>query len=181
MLTALELLAGDGGLIPEQTWDATDIPDRELFFGRPAGSAMPLVWAHAEYVKLRRSLRDGRVFDLPPQTVQRYLMEKVESPYVIWRFNHKIRSMLAGKTLRIETNAPGIAHWSADNWATIVDTRTTDSGLGIYFADLPTAHIPRSTAVQFTLFWPDAGRWEGVNYTVIVESDNIPPETRSPA
>jgi glucoamylase len=26
---------------------------------------MPLVWAHAEYVKLARSLRDGRVFDTP--------------------------------------------------------------------------------------------------------------------
>mgnify|MGYP000312505887 CR=1 FL=1 len=33
--------------------------------------AMPLVWAHAEYVKLLRSLRDGQVFDMPPQGVQR--------------------------------------------------------------------------------------------------------------
>jgi len=46
-----------------------------LYFGHPSGSAMPLVWAHAEYLKLQRSLRDGRVFDLPPQTVQRYLKE----------------------------------------------------------------------------------------------------------
>ncbi len=47
--------------------------ERELYFGRPSGSAMPLVWAHAEYIKLRRSLRDGRVFDMPPQTVDRYI------------------------------------------------------------------------------------------------------------
>jgi len=34
------------------------------------------VWAHAEYLKLCRSLRDGQVFDRPPQTVQRYLGNK---------------------------------------------------------------------------------------------------------
>ena len=66
LLRRLEAFANDGGLIPEQVWDAPDVPERELFFGRPSGSAMPLVWAHAEYVKLRRSLRDGRVFDMPP-------------------------------------------------------------------------------------------------------------------
>jgi hypothetical protein len=38
---------------------------------------MPLVWTHAEYLKLRRSLHDGRLFDLPPQAVQRYLVDKM--------------------------------------------------------------------------------------------------------
>jgi glucoamylase len=78
----LRVMAGQtspGGLIPEQVWDAADIPERELFNGHPSGSAMPLVWAHAEYVKLLRSLKDGRVFDMLPQTVQRYQVEKVAS------------------------------------------------------------------------------------------------------
>ena len=97
LLAALESFANEGGLISEQVWDSPDIPERGLHFGRPSGSAMPLVWAHAEYLKLRRSLRDGRVFDLPPQTVQRYLTEKTVSPRMVWRFNHKIRSMPAGK------------------------------------------------------------------------------------
>ena len=59
------------GLIPEQVWDSDDIPERELFRGKASGSAMPLVWAHAEHVKLLRSLKDGRVFDMPPEPVQR--------------------------------------------------------------------------------------------------------------
>lgn len=72
---ALEAIAGESGLLPEQVWDAADIPARELFAGRAAGSAMPLVWAHAEYLKLCRSLVDGAVFDRPPQTVRRYLVD----------------------------------------------------------------------------------------------------------
>jgi glucoamylase len=37
-------------MIPEQVWDAPDIPERFLFNGYPTGSGMPLVWAHSEYI-----------------------------------------------------------------------------------------------------------------------------------
>ena len=62
---AMETLAGDSGLLAEQIWDSADISERELYLGHASGSAMPLVWAHAEYLKLCRSLRDGEVFDRP--------------------------------------------------------------------------------------------------------------------
>jgi glucoamylase len=58
-------LAGPTGMLPEQTWDAADIPRRGLAFGQPTHSAAPLGWAHAEYAKLCRSLAEGRVWDLP--------------------------------------------------------------------------------------------------------------------
>ena len=77
LLTMMEnCTIGQSRLLPEQVWDADDIPSLELFRGKPTGSACPLVWAHSEYVKLRRSLRDGKIFDQPPQTVQRYQVEK---------------------------------------------------------------------------------------------------------
>ena len=74
-------------MIPEQVWDADDIPEKRLFKGRPSGSAAPLAWAHAEYLKILRSLRDGAVFDLPPQTTRRYLEQEITSDRVIWRFD----------------------------------------------------------------------------------------------
>ncbi|GFE61760.1 glucan 1,4-alpha-glucosidase [Geobacter sp. AOG2] len=168
--TALESFAGEEGLLPEQIWDVPDLPERELFFGRPSGSAMPLVWAHAEYLKLLRSLHDGRVFDLPPQTVQRYLVDKTGSPYAVWRFNHKIRSLPAGKILRIETLAPAVIHWSDDDWNTAHDTATLDTGLAIHVADLATTLIPEGKQLKFTIYWPDAHHWEGVDFTVAVGS-----------
>ena len=73
MVAAMEGFANESGLIPEQVWDSPDIPEQQLYFGRPSGSAMPLVWAHAEYLKLRRSLEDGSVFDMPTHTVARYV------------------------------------------------------------------------------------------------------------
>ena len=131
---------------------------------------MPLVWAHAEYLKLRRSLRDGRLFDLPPQTVQRYLTGKTISPRMVWRFNHKIRSLPTGKILRIETIAPAVIHWSADDWHTVQDVTTHDVGLGIDIADLTTQALPERKQVKFTFYWPDAGHWECADFSVRVGS-----------
>ena len=72
LLRTVSTLTSAGGFLPEQVWDADDMPARELFRGKPSGSAMPLVWAHAEDIKLRRSLADGAVFDMPPLARARY-------------------------------------------------------------------------------------------------------------
>jgi glucoamylase len=168
---AMEAFAGEGGLISEQVWDQPDIPERELYFGRPSGSAMPLVWAHAEYLKLQRSLQDGRVFDLPPQTVKRYLVEKTVTPRRIWRFNHKIKSMPPGKLLRVETLAPAIIHWSGDDWKTVNDVKTTDTSLGIHYADLSTAALQEGNQVHFTFYWPQADHWEKKDFFVTFVAD----------
>jgi glucoamylase len=168
LLAAMESFAGEGGLIPEQIWDSPDIPERELYFGRPSGSAMPLVWAHAEYLKLRRSLRDGRIFDRPPQTVKRYLTDKTVSPRMNWRFNHKIRSLPAGKLLRVEVMAPVVIHWSADDWKTAHDVTANDVGLGIHIVDLQTTELPVGKQIKFTFYWPETKRWEGKDFIIHV-------------
>lgn len=168
LLIALEGFTGEGGLLPEQVWDAPDLPERELFFGRPSGSAMPLVWAHAEYLKLVRSLAEERVFDQPPQPVARYVAGTSPAVFVAWRFNHKIRTLPAGKWLRVETLAPATVHWSGDDWRTVTDTVTQDSGLGVYYADLPTSGLAVGGTIRFTFWWPEAGRWEGRDFAVCV-------------
>ena len=160
---------GHSRLLPEQVWDANDIPALELFRGKPTGSACPLVWAHSEYVKLRRSLRDGKIFDQPPQTVQRYLVEKPVRQVFGWRFNNKARSVPRNKKLRIVLLTPALVHWSIDDWNTPHDTNTRDTGLGIYTLDLPTASLPVGSRVVFTFYWPQENRWEGMDYSVVVE------------
>jgi len=170
LLTALEnSTLGQSRLLPEQVWDMADIPDLELFRGKPSGSACPLVWAHSEYIKLRRSIRDGRIFDQPPQTVQRYLKEKHVRRIFGWRFNNKTRSVPRNNTLRIVLLSPAMVHWSIDNWETPHDTYTRDTGLGIHILDLPTASLPVGAQVIFTLYWKDESRWEGTDFRVIVE------------
>jgi glucoamylase len=173
LLKTMEAFANDGHLLSEQIWDSRDLPERELFFARPSGSAMPLVWAHAEYVKLRLSLNRGSVFDMPPQTVERYIEGRADSPHTAWRFNHKICSMPSGKILRIETQVKARVRWTTDNWRTLHDTSTDDTGLGLHVADLSTKDLRPGGKIVFTFYWPDADRWEGENYEIEIRRNDL--------
>ncbi|PWB69579.1 MAG: glucan 1,4-alpha-glucosidase [Anaerolineales bacterium] len=168
LLGTLQAFANAGGLIPEQTWDGKDIPERELFFGQPSGSAMPLVWAHAEYLKLCRSLADGRVFDMPPQTAKRYPLVERTSEFTLWAFNHKIRKLKQGKTLRLFLSAPARIRWSTDEWSHEKESDTHDSTLGIHIVDIPTHRLSVGTTIRFTIHWLKPEHWEGTDYIVEV-------------
>lgn len=151
LLYAMERFASEYGFLSEQIWEAPDIPEKELFFGKPSGSAMPLVWAHAEYVKLLRSLKEGRVFDTPDQTYNRYVLNGTIPEIYLWRSNAKRSTMPLGKTLRVETYQAGIVEWSDDGWQTSKQIETIETGLGIYYADLETKHLPAETMVRFKI------------------------------
>ena len=69
---------------------------RELAPGEPSGSAMPLVWAHAEYVKLLRSLADGAVFDMPPHAARRYPQGRQQARCRPWREDCPVAKIPAG-------------------------------------------------------------------------------------
>jgi len=169
LLDSMTAFSSGGGLLPEQIWDAGDILEKELFFGRPAGSAMPLVWAHAEYVKLCRSLADGVVFDMPPQTVKRYVEAQTGSTYAIWRFNHKRRTIPAGQILRLELLESATIRWSSDNWHTIQNIPTRDTGLGLHVADLDTSKLTSGIEVEFTLYRPDKDVEQEENFAVWID------------
>jgi glucoamylase len=165
----IEASANAGALLPEQLWDAEDIPDKGLEFGKPAGSAMPLVWAHGEYVKLLRSLRDGKVFDVPPQTYQRYVVEKQVGEYFSWRFNNKPTMLPKGKKLRVEALAPVTVHWTTDNWlSSKPDADSMDTGLGVYTADLDTTGLPSGALITLTFYWVESDKWEGTDFEIRV-------------
>ncbi len=168
LLRTMETLTSRGGLMPEQVWDDADIPERELVRGLPSGSAMPLVWAHAEHVKLCRSLADGAVFDMPPQPVRRYLTERRTPRCAIWRADLPIATIPHGRTLRIDLTGTATLHWSCDAWASTTDTALHDTGLGLHVAEIDTATLPPGTQILFT--WRDgaSGAWTGVNHAVTV-------------
>ncbi|MGH8745087.1 MAG: hypothetical protein ACREUK_01185, partial [Burkholderiales bacterium] len=108
-----------------------------------------------------------RLFDMPPQAYERYARRKTPSAHGFWRFNHKTRSFAAGRMLRIELLAQATVRWSDDDWRTVRDTATQDTGLGVHKVDLPTGRLVPGAVVRFTFFWHQAARWEGVDFEIL--------------
>jgi glucoamylase len=163
---AIENFASATGLLPEQVWDERDQPDSYMFLGRPTGSAMPLMWAHAEYVKLLRSVSDGHVFDVIPEVASRYLGDrKACQLFEIWKPNRQARVVKRGYTLRVQVPAPFRLHWTNDEWRTVRETPSGPIAVGIEFVDIPIT-AAQQAPIRFTFFWVESNAWEGRDYVV---------------
>lgn len=158
--------AGVGGLFPEQVWDSADLPHKRLYNGHSTGSAKPLVWAHAEYITLLRSIRDQKVFPMPPQTVERYLQKQHKSTYAIWAPHQQLKLLPNGKKLRIQLPKEAFVHWSFDKWKTAHTMDTQTNHLGVHYVDLPSEQLSGESQIDFTFFWKESQKWEGRDWTV---------------
>jgi glucoamylase len=163
----MEAFAGDQCLLAEQLWNAPDLdtPTINLLKGGTTGSSMPLAWAHAEYIKLVRSISDGQVFDRVQIVADRYLKKHTPSPLEIWNWNRQIPAIPRERTLRIQSAAKFDLHWSRDGWATVQDTNATATAVGIFYADIATDQHTKGP-IDFTFYWPDTAHWEGRDYEV---------------
>ena len=168
-IRAMEGFASDTGLLPEQSWDESDRPEIYMWRGRPTGSAMPLMWAHAEYIKLLRSTADGKVYDAIPEVAERYLGERgTRKRLEVWKQKRQARFMQPGEILRVQGDAPFTLHWSGDNWKSAQDTQSAQNALQIDYVDLPASATSSDTCIRFTFLWPEDARWEGQDYAVTV-------------
>ena len=170
-IRAMEAFATSTKLLPEQVWALPDLPKAHMFFGRPTGAAMPLAWAHAEYIQLVRSAVDGRVFGVIPEVAERYRNRRREQPLEIWKFNRQVRSMAAGGILRIQAAAPFRLRWTSDEWKRAHDTASTSIGTGHEYVDLR-LEPGQAAPMCFTFFWTIARRWEGRNFQVNIVSES---------
>jgi glucoamylase len=170
-LRAMVRMTGRGGLLPEQVWDSDPIPERRLFPGRPSGSAMPLVWAHAEYIKLHLSLAMGGIFDRPAAVSRHCDGKRPLRRTVSWSLGCPIQKVPAGLPFSILLPRPAIVHYGRYGWNDIRDLPTTPCGLGMHEAILPTQSDQPGTPYAFTVRWSD-GTWLGRDYSVTITEDS---------
>lgn len=167
IIETIENFTNAGGMLPEQIWDADDLPEKDMFRGGPTGAAMPLCWSHAEYLSLVHSRKNGVVFDLIEPAYQRYVKKKAKSQIEAWTLAHRLQRILPGKTLRVITDRPVKVLWSTDGWATTEPLEAMGSGLGCWFTDLPTASLSAGTAIRFSILFFDD--WEESDLEVKIQ------------
>jgi glucoamylase len=160
-LAAMSSMASPGGMIPEQVWDGAPIAARRLEPGRPTGSAMPLAWAHAEFIKLAVSHSLGRPVDRPEATWRRYGGRPPIAAHAFWFLHAPIDAVAAGARLAVALPGPATVHWGVDGWLSVADQPAEDSELGFFVAVLETSKLRAGQSVEFTIRWTTDGAWLG--------------------
>lgn len=167
-----EKFATCGQMMPEQIWDEAPLPERRLRPGHPAGSAVPLVWAHAEYLKLLRSAHDGRVFDCIEPVYRRYCEpdghKRARHRLEIYSRHRPVQSIECGSSLRILDERPFDVIWTCDGWQT--RQSTTSRGLGSVGFNADITPDKQSRELEWTLHFTDQNTWLGYNVKVKIEA-----------
>lgn len=84
-LHSMQKFGNDGLMIPEQVWDKKEVPEADsqfspnLSFGEGTGSATPLAWSMAQFIRLAVNLQEGRNLDTPDVVYERYVKNGVPS------------------------------------------------------------------------------------------------------
>lgn len=172
-LNAMIAMTGNGGMLPEQIWDKAEIPAHNLQPGKPTGSAMPLAWAHAEFVKLVFSYLEGEPIDRPHAIWQRYQGKRPHAKIAFWLQQAPVNRIQQGAQLYIGLHKPSLVRWGSNNWQNIRNLPTWDSGIGLHIAEIDTSKLAPGDNINFTYRRNGGGDgdgdWIGQNYIIEIE------------
>ena len=165
-LETMLAMAGRAGLLPEQVWDGDAIPAHELEPGKPTGSAMPLVWAHAEFLKLLAAREQGRPLERLDAVWQRYRGHQPTARTCFWREQVPFETLPAERSLVIESDEPFRLHFGFDGWGRVADRAASPLGLGMRGVRIDAAQLVGAQELNFTRFFTRTERWERADHTI---------------
>ncbi|MEJ2058961.1 MAG: glycoside hydrolase family 15 protein [Gammaproteobacteria bacterium] len=170
LIESMCAMTGGLGMFPEQIWDSEPIPGRRLYPGRPTGSAMPLAWTHAEFIKLVASRQEERIVDCPTAVWARYHGRRPEADRAFWSPAAPISRLAPGQTLTIWLPEPARLHFGYDGWQHIADRQTRETGLGLHAASFTAQELSGHTQVDFTWQRHGDGHWSGEDFSIRLDT-----------
>ncbi len=167
-LEAMVRMTGPGGLIPEQIWDVEAVPHLGLYPGKPSGSAMPLVWAHAEFLKLLAAATNGRPAELLEAVETRYGGKPPDAKVWHWRLMSPIDVLPRGKSILIEGSEPFLLHFGFNGWYRTEDLHSTPTAFGMHGVEIAAGDLDSANSLEFTFYCPDRDQWLGQDFKVML-------------
>ncbi|MGH8292740.1 MAG: glycoside hydrolase family 15 protein [Gammaproteobacteria bacterium] len=161
--------ASAGGMIPEQVWDTAPIPERFLSPGQPSGSAMPLVWAHAEFLKLALAAKHGAPIERLQVVAQRF-RSAPRPERVHWRDDAPCLQLPAGTQISIEACEAFELHYGHDAWQHVADVQSAPLAFGLHAVRLDPRRLAARQSIEFTRRFLGPRGWEQRNWQVQIGS-----------
>jgi glucoamylase len=165
-LEMMTRMTGPTGLIPEQVWDGPPLRERGLEPGKPTGGVMPLVWAHAEFLKLLRARREKRPIELL-NSLEEHLRRKTATVGTWhWRTDTPFDALPANRDLLVEMESPFVLHMGFDGWKAVEDRSSAALPFGRHGVRLGKDELAGKRVLDFTRFFSRDSKWEGNDYRI---------------
>jgi glucoamylase len=127
---------------------------------------MPLVWAHAEYLKLVASRKLQRPFDRPASVWERYRGERPPLTRVIWAEQAAVNEVPEGCALTIALREPGAVRWGLDGWQDVREQDTVANPLGLHVVEIDPRRLRAGRRIDLT--YRSGTAWVGRDFCVQV-------------
>lgn len=132
---------------------------------------MPLVWAHAEFLKLLRARREKRPIELL-NSVEKHLRGKVaELGTWHWRTDTPFDALPANRDLLIEMESPFVLHMGFDGWQAVEDRSSKILPFGRHGVRLRKDELAGKRVLDFTRYFSLDSKWEGNDHHVSIASE----------
>lgn len=161
--------ASAGGLLPEQVWDS--VPMNGLQPGRPTGGAMPLLWAHAEFLKLIVARQSGKPVELLKSVEERYSAAPPTADTFHWRTEAQFERLVGGRHLAVEDRSPFTLHYGFDGWQHIGERSSERGPLGLWSVAFTGGELEAYTEINFTRRYERG--WEGTDYRITLGHSSV--------
>jgi glucoamylase len=139
---------------------------------------MPLLWAHAEFLKLLVARERGRPLEMLRAVESRYAGASVmpRAAAAHWRNEVPVIELAPGRDLLIEDREPFTLHFGFDGWQRIADRAAVPLPLGLWGVRLTAAELADASEVDFRRCYPRG--WEDVDHHVALTHPACTPSLR---
>ena len=128
---------------------------------------MPLVWAHAEYLKLVASRKLRRPFDRPTAVWERYRGERPVLRRVIWCEQAPLTELPEDCALTLALREPGTFRWGLDGWQETREQPTSPNSLGLHLLEIDSPRLRAGRRIDLT-YRSGSGAWVGRDFAIRV-------------
>ncbi|MFC7077725.1 glycoside hydrolase family 15 protein [Haloarcula halophila] len=158
LLETMEGFANTGRMIPEQVWDIERPSDYNWEFGEGTGSATPLAWSMAQFVRLAHGIDNGEPIETPEVVRQRYLeTERPDGPELWVDTNYEAGALVVtvetdGDLVAIKTPAEtAVTEPTSGKFVVRLDVVPGENQVTVAAATSTDLETAGTTVDQFTL------------------------------
>jgi glucoamylase len=127
---------------------------------------MPLVWAHAEFLKLLVARQRKRPLELLGSVEEYLRLKKTKNGPWHWRPDLPFDVVPAGRDVVVDMPAPFVLHLGFDGWQGLADRPSTPLAFGRHGVRLTAKDFDGRRGADFTIYLVDTAQWEGRDYHV---------------